>query len=207
MEFVAHPGRGWIEAICGSMFSGKTEELVRRLRRATIARQVVQAFKPMMDDRYHPTRICTHVEALWFDAEAVPDVAGIEARLRPDVQVVGIDETQFFGAGIVDLATRLADQGKRVIVAGLDQDFRGDAFEPMPRLLSVAEQITKCMAICVVCGQSAGRSQRLGEDESRIKVGTASAYEARCRVCHRPTPQPPTQRGDGGEEETGGTGA
>jgi thymidine kinase len=180
---------GWIEVVCGSMFSGKSEELIRRVKRAKIARQTVQVFKPRIDDRYHETAVVSHSgdqEA----AIAVGCVADIVRLVNPNVEVVAIDEVQFFSNDIVEWVQEWADQGKRVIVAGLDQDFRGEPFGPTPLLLAVAEYVTKLQAICTVCGNPANRNQRLidgrpaGYDDPIIQVGAAEAYEARCRHCH-----------------------
>ncbi len=174
---------GWIEVICGPMFSGKTEELIRRLRRAVIGRQRVQVFKPRVDQRYHPTRITSHGDQS-LDAEPVADVQAMHAALRADIQVVGIDEAQFFGPGLVPFVQDLADNGLRVLVAGLDQDYLGRPFEPVPQLLAVAEQITKCLAVCARCGALASRSYRLTGGDALVQVGAAEAYEARCRRCY-----------------------
>jgi thymidine kinase len=173
---------GSIEVICGSMFSGKTEELIRRLRRAVIARQKVQVFKPAIDRRYHETRITSH-SSHFLDATPVPDVAALERALLPATQVVGIDEAQFFGMPLVESVQSMADRGLRVVIAGLDQDYLGRPFEPVPQLLAVAEQITKCLAVCSCCGAPANRSYRLHGGGERIQVGAAEAYEARCRAC------------------------
>jgi thymidine kinase len=175
---------GWIEVVCGCMFSGKTEELIRRLRRAQIARQKVVIFKPKIDTRYSPEHIVSHSEQ-FLNAAVIEDANEI-LNLAGDAQVVGIDEGQFFKANIVDVCNQLADQGKRVIVAGLDQDYRGIPFEPMPQLLAVAEYITKTLAICVVCGNPADRTQRKTEEHERVVVGAKDLYEARCRYCHKP---------------------
>lgn len=175
---------GWIEVVCGCMFSGKTEELIRRLRRAQIARQKVIIFKPKIDTRYSPEHIVSHSEQ-FLNATVIEDANDI-LNLAGDAQVVGIDEGQFFKASIVDVCNQLADQGKRVIVAGLDQDYRGIPFEPMPQLLAVAEYITKTLAICVVCGNPADRTQRKTEEHERVIVGAKDLYEARCRYCHKP---------------------
>lgn len=176
---------GWIEVICGSMFSGKSEELIRRLRRAQIARQKVQVFKPVVDDRYSQEHIVSHNHQK-IPSESVTAAKEILARTDPDTQVVGIDEAQFLGMELVDICERLANEGKRVIVAGLDQDFRGRPFEPIPQLLAVAEDITKTMAVCMVCGRPANRSQRLVDSEERVMVGAEGAYEPRCRRCFQP---------------------
>lgn len=179
---------GWVEVIAGPMFSGKSEELIRRLRRAEIARQRVQVFKPVVDDRYAEEEIVSHSE-MRIEAELVHSARTILERVEPRTQVVGIDEAQFFDRELVAAVDVLADQGKRVIVAGLDQDYLGRPFDPMPELLALAEEITKTLAICVVCGNPANRTQRLVASEERIVVGGASAYEARCRQCHEPGPR------------------
>lgn len=173
---------GWIEVITGCMFSGKTEELIRRLRRAQIAKQKVKIFKPKIDSRYSDNSIVSHNEQslpsiLIEDAIEVLDHAN-------DAQVIAIDEAQFFNEGIVGICNMLASRGKRVIVAGLDQDYTGKPFEPMPQLLAVAEYITKQHAICVVCGNPADKTQRKTSDSKRVVVGAADIYEARCRKCH-----------------------
>jgi thymidine kinase len=174
---------GWIEVICGSMFSGKTEELIRRVRRATLGRQRVQVFKPAIDQRYDATRITSH-SAMAIEAEVVNTVQEIADRIASDTQVVGIDEAQFFSTDLIALVQKLADNGVRVIVAGLDQDYLGRPFEPVPQLLAIAEEITKCQAVCARCGEPANRSQRIQRgDGERILVGAADAYEARCRAC------------------------
>lgn len=181
-----YPSRtGFIEVICGPMFSGKSEELIRRLRRAQIARQRVQVFKPALDDRYDATLIVSHSEQ---SLEAVP-VKGSKELLglvKDRTEVVGIDEVQFFDQDIVDVCEKLANMGKRVIVAGLDQDYRGVPFEPVPQILAVAEYVTKLLAVCARCGAPAGRTQRLVPVEDRIVVGAKDAYEARCRLCFEP---------------------
>jgi thymidine kinase len=172
---------GWIEVIAGCMFSGKTEELIRRVRRAQIARQKVAIFKPRIDTRYSADHIVSHSEAR-IPSNVVENSADVVAQVG-DAQVVGIDEGQFFDTGIVDVAERLANEGRRVIIAGLDQDFRGKPFEPMPQLLAVAEYITKTLAICVVCGNPADRTQRTTTASERVLVGAKDSYEARCRRC------------------------
>ncbi|RMG12038.1 MAG: thymidine kinase [Deltaproteobacteria bacterium] len=180
---------GWIEVICGPMFSGKTEELIRRITRARIARQRVQVFKPAMDDRYHATRVVTH-EGTALESLPVADAEEILSRVDDRVQVVGIDEAQFFGGDLVEVAETLANRGVRVIVAGLDQDYRGVPFGPMPALLAVAEFVTKQLAICMVCGNPAGRSQRLTAARDQVVVGAQDVYEARCRRCFDPEGDP-----------------
>jgi thymidine kinase len=176
---------GWIEVICGSMFSGKSEELIRRLRRAQIARQRVQIFKPRMDDRYSEDHIVSHSD-MKIKSQLVSQAREILDLLDGRTQVIGIDEGQFFDMELIYVCNRLADTGKRVIVAGLDQDFRGKPFDPMPQLLAVAEYITKTLAICVRCGAPANRTQRLVENADRLLVGAVDAYEARCRLCFEP---------------------
>jgi len=178
---------GWIEVICGSMFSGKSEELIRRLRRAQIARQRVQIFKPRMDDRYSEDHIVSHSD-MKIKSQLVSQAREILDLLDSRTQVIGIDEGQFFDMELVYVCNNLADTGKRVIVAGLDQDFRAKPFDPMPQLLSVAEYITKTLAICVRCGAPANRTQRLVENADRLLVGAVDAYEARCRLCFEPPP-------------------
>lgn len=178
---------GWIEAICGSMFSGKTEELIRRLVRAKIARQRVEAFKPSIDERYARDHVVAHSGGRIPSME-VQSAAEILERIHPETQVVGIDEAQFLGADLVRVVESLAASGRRVVVAGLDQDSRGVPFEPMPQLLAIAELVTKTMAVCVVCGRPANKTQRLAPGDARVLVGAAEAYEARCRTCWSPEP-------------------
>ncbi|MFL6448978.1 MAG: thymidine kinase [Bryobacteraceae bacterium] len=179
------PNSGWVEAICGPMFSGKSEELIRRLRRATIARRKVQVFKPAIDNRYSENEIVSHA-ATRMPSEAVGDAGEILTRVDPRTRVVGVDESNFFGAGLVSVATQLADSGKQVIIAGLDTDFMGRPFAPMPDLLAISESITKMLAICVQCGAPAKHTQRLIGSDDLIFVGAAEAYEARCRRCFEP---------------------
>lgn len=176
---------GWIEVITGPMFSGKSEELIRRLRRAEIARQRVQVFKPVIDDRYAKDEIVSHSE-MRLEADRVHQARHVLERVDPRTQVVGIDEAQFFDDEIVEVVESLANAGKRVIVAGLDQDYLGRPFDPMPQLMAMAEEIAKTLAICVVCGNPANRTQRLVASEERIVVGGGGAYEARCRQCFEP---------------------
>jgi len=176
------PNTGWIEVIVGSMYSGKTEELIRRLRRAQIARQRVEIFKPAMDDRFSRDQIVSHSE-LRIPSRAVKNAQEV-LRYAHEAQVIGIDEGQFLGPDLVKVCERLARKGKRVIVAGLDQDYRGRPFEPMPQLLAIAEYITKTLAICVVCGNPANRSYRKKQRAGRVVVGGADLYEARCRRCY-----------------------
>jgi thymidine kinase len=189
---VGHGAPGWIEVIAGSMFSGKSEELIRRLRRAKIARLKVQVFKPEIDVRYSRDHIVSHSE-MRHESRVARTAAEILAQVEPDTQVVGIDEGQFFDNELVSVANTLAQRGLRVIVAGLDQDYTGKPFEPMPQLLAVAEYITKTHAICVRCGQPANYSQRIVEVEGRVVVGAADAYEARCRRCFVPHADAPTR--------------
>jgi thymidine kinase len=202
---------GWIEVIVGSMYSGKTEELIRRLRRAQIARQRVEIFKPAIDDRYGRDQIVSHSE-LRIPSRTIRSAREI-LRHADEAQVIGIDEGQFLGRELVPVVETLANRGKRVIVAGLDQDYQGRPFEPMPALLAVAEYITKTLAICVVCGNPANRTYRKVQRGGRVVVGGADLYEARCRRCfalgrrvrapesapqpggtlHAPTPQRPAR--------------
>lgn len=173
---------GWIEVITGCMFSGKTEELIRRLRRALIAKQKVKIFKPSIDARYSQNSIVSHNEQS-LPSILISDINEV-LEYSDDAQVIGIDEAQFFKEEIVNICNSLASQGKRVIVAGLDQDFTGKPFEPIPQLLAIAEYITKQHAICVVCGNPADKTQRKITDSERVIVGAADIYEARCRKCH-----------------------
>ena len=177
--------RDWIEVICGSMFSGKSEELIRRLRRAEIARQKVQVFNNRLDDRYDEDHIVSHSRQR-LPSRHVATSAELYQAVEEDTQVVGIDEAHFYDDGLTEVCQRLADEGRRVIVAGLDQDYRGRPFEPVPQLLAVAEYITKTLAICVRCGGPANHSQRLIASEERVVVGAGDVYEARCRLCFDP---------------------
>lgn len=182
--------RGWVELVCGSMFSGKTEELLRRVRRAEIARKKVQMFKPLIDNRYGSQRVASHTGTAREDVTTVASADDLWARVQDNSDVIAIDEIQFFDWKIADVCNALANRGKRVIVAGLDQDFRGEPFGPMPLLMAMAERLDKLHAICVVCGAPASRTQRLidGEpssfDAPVIQVGGSESYEARCRMCH-----------------------
>jgi thymidine kinase len=178
---------GWVEVVCGSMFSGKTEELIRRIKRAVYGKQKVQVFKPKLDNRYDDSAVVSHSQ-LKLLSTPIEHPDEIFQHLRADTEVVGIDEVQFLGADVVRVVEELAARGVRVICAGLDQDFQGKPFEPMPQLLAIAEYITKELAICVVCGNPANRSQRLIAREERVLVGAAGAYEARCRKCHVVSP-------------------
>jgi thymidine kinase len=180
---------GSIEVITGSMFSGKTDELIRRLRRARIARQAVQVFKPAIDNRYAVEKVTSHAGSE-FEATPVERATDIEPQVRPDTTVVAIDEAQFFEVEVGELSQRLAARGVRVIIAGLDQDFRGDPFGPMPQLMALAEHVDKLHAICAVCGEEASRTQRLINDQPAwyddpvVVVGASELYEARCREHH-----------------------
>jgi thymidine kinase len=191
---------GWIEVICGSMFSGKSEELIRRLRRAKIARQKVIAFKPRIDDRYDDEDIVSHDERR-IESIRVGDAREILEYVDPDTQVVGIDEGQFLGDELPDVCEELANAGVRVIVAGLDQDYTGRPFEPMPTLLAIAEYITKTLAVCMKCGKPANRTQRIIPSRERVVVGASEAYEARCRHCF--DPGEPTEGGARGSGAAG----
>jgi thymidine kinase len=182
---------GWIEVIAGSMFSGKSEELIRRLRRAKIARQKVQVFKPLIDVRYAHDQIVSHSE-MRHESSTVETAAELRAKVEKGTEVVGIDEGQFFDNELVEVANELADRGLRVIIAGLDQDYTGKPFEPMPQLLAIAEYITKTHAICMRCGQPANYSQRTFKSEERVAVGAGGMYEARCRRCFVPHADAPT---------------
>jgi len=181
---------GWMEVIAGSMFSGKTEELLRRIRRATIARKRLQVFKSHLDDRYAGAWAVSSHDRRVFDAVPVDSSAQIVLRLDPMAQVIAIDEVQFLDAGIVEVASGLAERGRRVILAGIDTDFRGEPFGAMPHLMAVSEMVDKLHAICVLCGAPASRNQRLigGKpapyESPTIMVGAADSYEARCRACH-----------------------
>ena len=179
------PHRGWLEVITGSMFSGKSEELIRRLRRAQIARQKVQIFKPLLDNRFSDDHIVSHGD-MRIASTNVKSSDELVRQVDADTEVVGIDEGQFFDPNLPAACNTLADRGKRVIVAGLDQDYLGRPFEPMPQLLAIAEYITKTLAICVVCGDPANHTQRLVASSDRVLVGAAGLYEARCRHCFDP---------------------
>lgn len=193
MDVIRHqPNQGWIEVVVGSMFSGKSEELIRRLRRAQIARQKVQIFKPKIDTRYGDDHIVSHSEM------RIPSVAVANSRelldaVSADTEVVGIDEGQFFDQELPLICNTLADRGKRVIVAGLDQDYLGKPFEPMPQLLAIAEYITKTLAICMVCGNPANHTQRLVASGDRVLLGAQGTYEARCRRCFDPLLAAPSE--------------
>ena len=184
------PNSGWIEVICGSMFCGKTEELIRRIRRAQIARQKVQVFKPAIDTRYADREVTSH-NGMQVAAVSIADTAQVRSLIESDTTVIALDEVQFFDEDVIELCDELASQGKRVIVAGLDMDFRGEPFGPVPTLMARAERVDKLQAICVECGGPASRTQRLIDshpaayDDPVILVGASEVYEARCRGCHR----------------------
>jgi thymidine kinase len=183
---VTHPGR--IEVITGPMFSGKSEELIRRLKRARIARQRVLCFKPSLDVRYHKTAIASH-SSQTLEALTVATVDDLRAALFPvidEVEVIGVDEAQFFDASILPLSMELMHRGKRVILAGLDTTFAGEPFPPIPDLMAIADEVTKLSAVCMQCGAPAIHTQRLGSSQSLVLVGAAGIYEARCRACFRP---------------------
>ena len=186
-ETLSHPGRGagWIEVIVGSMFSGKTEELIRRLKRAQIAKQRVQVFKPRIDTRYGAHQVISHSDQR-EDSQVVSTSKEILEAVADNTRVVAIDEGQFFDEGLVNVCQKLADRGVRVIVAGLDTDWRGLPFEPIPQLMAVAEIVMKNNAICMMCGGLASRTQRLGSSTARVQVGASELYEARCRGCFDP---------------------
>ena len=182
MNIIKHQS-GWIEVICGSMFSGKTEELIRRVHRVQYAKQKVQVFKPEIDNRYVDDHVVSHSK-FKVPSQPVNTSEDILKLVQKDTEVVAIDEVQFFDMKIVDVCNQLADDGKRVIVAGLDQDYRGKPFGPVPILLCVAEYVTKQLAICLKCGNPANRTQRLVATKKKVLVGSTEIYEARCRNCH-----------------------
>jgi thymidine kinase len=192
---------GSLEVICGSMFSGKTEELIRRLRRAQIARQTIQVFKPALDARYAKEAIASH-NGLKLNAIPVQSCDDLQQQVDPEADVIAVDEVQFFEDEIIELCSRLADEGKRVICAGLDMDFRGEPFGPIPKLLAIAERVDKLQAICVVCGRTASRTQRLIEGapacyhDPVVLVGASEVYEARCRHHHEVPRRRDTQEGE-----------
>ena len=184
------PAGGWIEVISGVMFSGKSEELIRRVRRAVLARKKVQVFKSHLDERYGGVQVISSHNGVRIDAEPIQSSVEVMEHTRPDTEVVAVDEVQFLDDGIVSVANALADRGVRIILAGTDMDFRGRPFGPMGALLAVAEKIDKLNAICVICGSPATRNQRLIDGASApaegptIQVGGLESYEARCRECH-----------------------
>lgn len=187
--------RGWIEVVVGGMFSGKTEELIRRLRRAELARQKIQVFKPIIDDRYSAEDVTSHNKNS-ISALPIPDIQNIWDHLKDETQVVGIDEGQFFSNDLVEIVQTLAERGIRVIVAGLDTDWQAKPFEPMPTLMAIAENVTKQHAVCVVCGAPASRTQRIGTpgksvSQEQVLVGAQDSYEARCREHFKPEVVPP----------------
>src|ERR1700735_1721716 len=184
MEFVTG-NVGWVEVICGPMFSGKSEELIRRLRRATIARKRVQVFKPAIDTRYSKDEIVSHGD-LRMKSEVLDDPKDMLRRIDWRTEVVGVDEANFMGPDLIEIAGTLADSGKQVLIAGLDTDYMGRPFPPIPELLALAESITKTLAICVRCGNPAKHTQRLVESDDLIVVGAGGMYEARCRRCFEP---------------------
>jgi thymidine kinase len=189
ISFPANAGMGWIEVICGSMFSGKTEELIRRLKRAQIAKQKVQIFKPSLDKRYSEDHVTSH-SLLKIEASNLGQIEEIWTCLDDNTRVIGIDEAQFFSSGLVEICQRIANRGLRVIVAGLDLDYRGEPFGSMPALMAVAESVTKMSAICTVCGGPASRSQRVSaaapSGDDLVLLGAQEHYEARCRKCFEP---------------------
>jgi len=184
MYNIVHKHMGWIEVVCGSMFSGKTEELIRRMRRAQIARQKIEIFKPAIDTRFSDKEIVSHDEQK-LPSRIVKNVQQI-IPLALEAQVVGIDEAQFFGKGLTRVSKKLANMGKRVIIAGLDMDYRGEPFHPIPELLAMAEEITKTHAICVICGNPANYTQRKTKSKDQVVIGSEDIYEARCRNCFEP---------------------
>lgn len=187
------PRSGSIEVIAGSMFSGKTEELMRLIKRAQIARKPVQVFKPKIDNRYSADQVASHNQA-YIPAVVIETSAEIYRHLNPQTEVVGIDEGQFFDPELVDVCNELADRGLRVIVAGLDTNYRGEPFHPMPELMAVAESVHKLRAVCVVCGASALRTQRLTEGTQNVLVGGSQSYEPRCRSCYEAPDLAPAMR-------------
>ncbi|MGZ3799948.1 MAG: thymidine kinase [Bdellovibrio sp.] len=190
-EFSYVHSRGWVEVVVGSMFSGKTEELIRRLRRAEFARQKIQVFKPVIDKRYNEMAVTSH-NFTTIDSVPIQDAEEIWNHLKPDTKVVGIDEGQFFSQSLVSVAQDLADRGLRVIIAGLDTDWQGKPFEPMPTLMAIAESVTKQHAVCVVCGNTASRTQRTAGGDNQVLVGAKDSYEARCRLHFKPEVDVPT---------------
>lgn len=185
------PGSGWIEVIVGGMFSGKTEELIRRLQRAKYARQKIQVFKPIIDDRYHAEDVTSHNQNS-VQALPIQEADHIWDHLQNETQVVGIDEGQFFDSNLIQVVQDLAERGIRVIIAGLDTDWQAKPFEPMPTLMAIAENVTKLQAVCVICGKAASRSQRISSSsqqnisQEQVAVGSTESYEARCREHFKP---------------------
>ncbi|MDP2599702.1 MAG: thymidine kinase [Deltaproteobacteria bacterium] len=176
---------GGVEVVCGPMFSGKTEELIRRLRLARIAKQRIQIFKPVIDNRYENEYITSHADQK-FLCTPITDAKKILDQLQDNTRVVGIDEAQFFGEDLIEVCEKLANRGLRVIVAGLDQDYLGQPFGPMPQLLAIADDLLKLKAVCMVCGGEATKSQRIVREKDRVIVGASECYEARCRRCFDP---------------------
>lgn len=183
MELKPNHHSGWLEVVCGPMFSGKSEELIRRLRRARIARQEVMAFKPRIDNRYADAQIASHSQQV-IECVQVDRATDIMTHLKFNTEVVGIDEVQFLGDEVVPLVQRLADRGLRIICAGLDMDYRGVPWEPVPQLMALAEYVQKTLAICMVCGNPASRTQRKVAEGGLVLIGASESYEARCRRCH-----------------------
>lgn len=177
--------KGGIEVICGPMFSGKTEELIRRVRLALIAKQRIQLFKPSLDNRYETEYITSHIDQRFF-CTPIKETKEILKKLEDNTRVVGIDETQFFGEEVAAVCEKLANRGLRVIVSGLDQDFLGNPFGPIPKLLAIADDVLKLKAVCMACGGEATKSQRLTEETEQVVVGAGEHYEARCRFCFDP---------------------
>ncbi|WP_413291166.1 thymidine kinase [Bdellovibrio sp. HCB337] len=190
-EFSYFQARGWIEVVVGSMFSGKTEELIRRLRRAEFARLPVQVFKPVIDDRYSMTDVTSHNKTS-IASKPIKSADEIWNHLHKDTKVVGIDEGQFFDDGLIQVAQDLADRGLRVIIAGLDTDWQAKPFGPIPTLMAIAESVTKQHAVCVVCGGTASRTQRTAGGAGQVQVGATDAYEARCREHFKPVVDQPS---------------
>ena len=177
--------QGEIEVICGCMFCGKSEELVRRLKRALIAKLNIQVFKPMIDNRYSEKDVVTH-DGIRIDAIPIDDVIDMLSLINKDTDVVGIDEAQFFDEQLVGVCNILVDSGRRIVIAGLDQDYQGKPFGPMPELLAIADYVTKLFAVCMRCGKPASKTQRLVDNDEKILVGEKNIYEARCRDCWDP---------------------
>lgn len=189
-DFSHFHARGWIEVIVGSMFSGKTEELIRRLRRAEFARLPIQVFKPVIDDRYSMTDVTSHNKTS-ISSLPIQNAEHIWEHLKPETKVVGIDEGQFFDEGLIQVAQDLADRGLRVIIAGLDTDWQAKPFGPIPPLMAIAESVSKQHAVCVVCGATASRTQRTAGGGGQVQVGAQDAYEARCREHFKPVVDTP----------------
>lgn len=185
MSHAQHMDTGAIEVICGPMFSGKTEELIRRLRLARIAKQRVQIFKPVLDNRYDTEHITSHINQK-FVCTAVSEAKEVLEKLEDQTRVVGIDEVQFFKEDLIAVCEKLARRRLRVIVAGLDQDYLGKPFGPIPQLLAIADDCTKLKAVCMICGREATKSQRLTQEKEQVVVGATEHYEARCRLCFDP---------------------